>query len=740
MVEAVEAWRANRAALAELIGRSRASSRGASNSSSTRPARSRPLALRPGEADEIRATLAAAQHGEAIARGSAAVHEALTAESGGARDGVALALREARVVARVDPRFEPLAERLAGLEAELTDVAAEARSLAETVDHDPAALAALEERLGAIYGLERRYGDGEAAVIAHGERAAAEAERLRGLDGERARRDADDARLLAEVAVAADAPLRGSPTRPAAAMTAAVGAVLVELGLSRRRLRGRARSAHRRPGRAALSSSTATRSPSMRPASTRSCTDSPRTPGEPPRPLARIASGGELSRVALADQAGPRRGGRDADARVRRGRHGDRRPQRRPGRAQPVDARPPAPGAVRDAPARRSRPMPTPSSGSRSASATAGRSPRSSALDREGRIVELAQMLGSAPAGRDAGRRRPALPRPASCSTAPRPGAARSRRPADRPTDRTADDMGARSTLDAAIDDYLAYLAVERGLAPATIRAYRGDLDGLRGEPRDDGGLGAFAGCGGRLPRCPDPPWPPGDPGLAPTSLRRRAAALKGFYRFAYGEGLIGVDVAAHLDLPRQSRLLPETLTVDETERLLEAAGGDDPDEPDARRPPPRPGAARAALRGGSAGQRGASARRARTSRSTAGSCGSSARATRSGSSRSATSPSTGSGAGSTGREPRLWRSGTSQPTRGGPVFLGDRGRPARPAAGVGGGQGGGRGRRASPSGSARTRCATRSRPTCSRAAPTCGSSRSCSAMRVSPRPSSTRT
>ena len=69
-----------------------------------------------------------------------------------------------------------------------------------------------------------------------------------------------------------------------------------------------------------------------------------------------------------------------------------------------------------------------------------------------------------------------------------------------------------------------------------------------------------------------------GDPGLAPSSLRRRAAALKGFYRFAYGEGLIRVDVAAHLDLPRPSRLLPETLTVAEVERLLDAAGGEDGD------------------------------------------------------------------------------------------------------------------------------------------------------------------
>jgi integrase/recombinase XerD len=63
-----------------------------------------------------------------------------------------------------------------------------------------------------------------------------------------------------------------------------------------------------------------------------------------------------------------------------------------------------------------------------------------------------------------------------------------------------------------------------------------------------------------------------GDRGLAPTSLRRRAAAIRGFYRFAYGEGLIPADVAARLDLPRQPRLLPETLDIGEVERLLEAA------------------------------------------------------------------------------------------------------------------------------------------------------------------------
>ena len=128
--------------------------------------------------------------------------------------------------------------------------------------------------------------------------------------------------------------------------------------------------------------------------------------------------------------------------------------------------------------------------------------------------------------------------------------------------------------LDRSIEDYLTYLRVERGVADSTIRAYRGDL-------------GDFASSRGAAARWATGPevaqqylaararrGRPNDPGLAPTSLRRRAAAIRGFYRFAFGDGLIEVDVAAHLELPRQPRLLPETLTVDEVERLLDAAGG----------------------------------------------------------------------------------------------------------------------------------------------------------------------
>lgn len=297
VVDAVERWRANRVALRDLAIDPRDLARRIDilrhEANEIEAAR-----LRVGEADEIRARLAAAQHGEAIARGSIAVHEALAGEGGGARDVVAVALHEARGVARVDGRFEGIAERLAGLEAELADVADAVRELADAVDHDPAALARLEERLSAIYALERRYGDDEAAVILHGERAAAEATRLEGLEGERERRAAEDAALLRAVAAAATE-LSALRSRAAAALAEEVGAVLGELGFPQgvfevglgRRVAGSDEPAVEIDGDALAFDASGIDEVVFRIAP---------NPGEPARSLARIASGGELSRVALA--------------------------------------------------------------------------------------------------------------------------------------------------------------------------------------------------------------------------------------------------------------------------------------------------------------------------------------------------------------------------------------------------------------------------------------------------------
>jgi DNA repair protein RecN (Recombination protein N) len=294
---AVGRWRENRTLLAELELDPRELTRRL-ELAEHEAAEIAAARLRRGEAAEIRAGLEAAQHGEAIARGSAALVEALAGDESGVRDASAVALREARALARLDPRFEPLAERLAGLEAELDDVASAARELAESVEHDPAALAVREERLSLIYTLQRRYGDDEAAVIVHGERAEAEAERLRSLDAERAHRQEEDARLLAEVAFAA-AELSTARRAAAAALADTVGAVLADLGFPAgvfevalgRRAAGSDEPAVEIDGDAVAFDGAGVDEVIYRLAP---------NAGEPARPLARIASGGELSRVALA--------------------------------------------------------------------------------------------------------------------------------------------------------------------------------------------------------------------------------------------------------------------------------------------------------------------------------------------------------------------------------------------------------------------------------------------------------
>jgi len=297
VAEAVDGWRANRTAMEglamdprELLRRMDLLEHEADEITSA--------GLRVGEADEITAQLAAAQHAETILTGASAIRDLLLAEGKGARERVARAGHDLRMLTRLDERWSPLVERLAGLEAELEDVAAEVRALADTVDHDPASLARLEERLGEIHRLLRRYGDDEATVIEHGARSTNEAARLRGLEDERARRQADDGELLLAVADAA-AVLSIHRSRTAAALGGAVSAVLEELGFPADAFAvgvGRRPAARDDPAVEVDGDAVAFDASGI---DTVVFTFRPNA-GEPGRPLARIASGGELSRVALA--------------------------------------------------------------------------------------------------------------------------------------------------------------------------------------------------------------------------------------------------------------------------------------------------------------------------------------------------------------------------------------------------------------------------------------------------------
>jgi integrase/recombinase XerD len=129
--------------------------------------------------------------------------------------------------------------------------------------------------------------------------------------------------------------------------------------------------------------------------------------------------------------------------------------------------------------------------------------------------------------------------------------------------------------LDAAIAGYLDYLRVERGLAALTISAYASDLRAFAGHAaaasaRSGAGAAAWWAdaelARGYLAGLSRPPRV-----MRPSTHRRKAAALRAFYRFCFAEGLIERDVAGLLDLPRAARLLPDTLGVAEVEALLAA-------------------------------------------------------------------------------------------------------------------------------------------------------------------------
>ena len=236
---------------------------------------------RPGEDADVEAQLRAAQHAESIVRAAAEAQGALS-DDGGATDRLTLAERGLLAAAQHDERFTPLADRMASLTAEAAELSRDIASAAAGVDLDPRSRAAAEERLGLLYDLRRKYGDTLEAVVEFGARAAAELERLADQEGERERLRAEEHERLAaldELAAGLTAARRDAARR----LEAAVNTELPPLGLP--------------AGAVGVEIAPTEVGPSG--ADRVTFTFAP-NPGEPPRPLARIASGGESSRVSLA--------------------------------------------------------------------------------------------------------------------------------------------------------------------------------------------------------------------------------------------------------------------------------------------------------------------------------------------------------------------------------------------------------------------------------------------------------
>jgi DNA repair protein RecN (Recombination protein N) len=236
---------------------------------------------RPGEDAELEAQLRAAEHAETIARAAAEAVAALRDE-GGASEALGVAERALANAARHDGRFVELADRAAALAAEAAELARDAASSGEAVELDPASRAAAEERLTLLYDLRRKYGDSLEAVVGFGAEARAELERLEDQAGERDRLRAEEERRRA--ALEASAAGLGAARREAGErLVAAVNAELPSLGLP--------------AGAFGVELEPVEIGPS---GGDRVVFTFAPNPGEPPRPLGRIASGGEASRLSLA--------------------------------------------------------------------------------------------------------------------------------------------------------------------------------------------------------------------------------------------------------------------------------------------------------------------------------------------------------------------------------------------------------------------------------------------------------
>jgi integrase len=133
-----------------------------------------------------------------------------------------------------------------------------------------------------------------------------------------------------------------------------------------------------------------------------------------------------------------------------------------------------------------------------------------------------------------------------------------------------AERLGARTGIESLLLDFLAYLELERGLSRNTLEAYRSDLLQF-GEFLDRRELSPARVVHGEVASFLS------ELDVAPSTLSRKVACLRSFYRYLRREGAIEHDPTADLRGPRKPQRLPRVLTREQVARLLEQPRGTEP-------------------------------------------------------------------------------------------------------------------------------------------------------------------
>jgi DNA repair protein RecN (Recombination protein N) len=258
--------------------------------------------LRAGEEAELKAERDVLRNAEAIARALGNAAAVLFEEEGSAVERAGKAHSLLLEVEAWEPQAAAWAAEVEESRIRLTETARSLQQRLDGLEPDPARLDFIEERLALIERLARKHGGDSAAVLAR--RAEIETE-LAELEGDAENRDELEVKVAAALSEYREAALALSSAREAwgKALVERIEGELKDLGLARARL-GVGLERRRRAGSPLVINGEEIDfgyngvdqvvflfAPN---------------PGEPPRPLARIASGGELSRIHLALQLASR--------------------------------------------------------------------------------------------------------------------------------------------------------------------------------------------------------------------------------------------------------------------------------------------------------------------------------------------------------------------------------------------------------------------------------------------------
>jgi DNA repair protein RecN (Recombination protein N) len=260
--------------------------------------------LRPGEAAELeseRTRLGNAEQLAALGAEALRLLQGSDDERSGALDALGAAEQALVRLARIDSTAAPLGEQLGEVVAVLVDLARALSDYCEAIEFNPRRLEQVEERLHLIHGLRRKYGDTIEEIVAYGERAAAELDTISHAAEHIAGLEAEETALLRRIG-ALGAALSAARRSAGERLARAIEGELNDLQMAQARFsteivwrpdpEGAIVEAEA-PGRYAFDGhglDTVTFLVSA-------------NPGEPLRPLARVASGGETSRLMLALKA-----------------------------------------------------------------------------------------------------------------------------------------------------------------------------------------------------------------------------------------------------------------------------------------------------------------------------------------------------------------------------------------------------------------------------------------------------